>query len=106
MVSRLATTMCAIGALALTSCEGSPTQPTPIAPAPPPAPPPAANQAPWMGFIGNEADGFKQLTGLPAMTQSFPAAINEAGQVVGEVALGLSRRAFIWSPGSGMEDLG
>lgn len=111
MVSRLAITMCAIGLFAMASCEGSPTQPTSIVPpsAPPPSPPPAPPPpppGPWLGFIGTEAGGFAAISGLPTMTQNFPSAVNDAGEVVGEVFLGSLRRAFIWSSEKGMEDLG
>jgi probable HAF family extracellular repeat protein len=113
MTSRAILATCVIASIALAGCESSPTQPAPLAPPPasppsvPPTPPPAPPVSdPWIGFVGTQADGFTSLSGLPAMTESFPNAINDSGEIAGEVAFGTDRRAFMWSSARGMEQLG
>lgn len=114
MTSRAILAACAIASIALSACENSPTQPAPLAPppapqpapAPPPPPPPPPATGQWLGFIGTESGGFVAISGLPTMTQNFPSAINDAGQVAGQAFLGSVRRAFLWSNEKGMEELG
>ena len=93
--------------------DGGPTQTTGtsiLTPLPPPAPPaaPAAppSTAPWIGFVGTEADGFVAITTTKEVSATFPMAINDASQVVGSISTAGTAHAFIWSRADGMKDLG
>lgn len=111
--SRLAFAVLASATAVTIGCNDGPTQTTgvpivapPPAPPPPPPPAPPPSTAPWFGFVGTEAEGFDAISAPAEAIGSYPAAINDASQVVGRVAYSGSDHAFIWTRADGMKDLG
>lgn len=58
-------------------------------------------------YIWSQAGGIQLIGDLPGGAVSSTAkSVNTAGQVVGESATGTGNHAFIWTAGTGMQDIG
>lgn len=73
---------------------------TPLPPLPP-FPSPTLH-----AFIYSAADGMVEISSSPGVTSSRATDINDAGEVVGTIAVGSQWHAFIWTREKGMLDLG